>query len=909
MTPERFAAVKACFTAVADLPAAARSAKLLELTGDGEVIAEVLLLCDAGAGQTRLASSIGAALSIASNRPPAPGDTLGVWRLEREIGQGGMGSVFLAERSDGHFRQRAAVKFLRGLPHREALALFTRERQLLATLTHPNIGRLLDGGATPQGQPYLVMEFIEGLHIDEHCRRAGLGVRDILVLFLTVCNAVASAHRQLVIHCDLKPSNLLVDGHGRPVLLDFGIARLAGRMEGKTGETTAFFLEVSPAYTPRYASPEQRSGGAVTTASDLYSLGVILGELLESAADHRRYPALRWRELAAIVSRATREDLTERYATVDALTADIRSFLDQRPVQALQGTAGYGLRKTLARRWPVMMAALAFLLTIGAFTTKLVVESRRAQAAEHAALAERDRARQAETSARQTGDFLISVFQGSNPNREIVEIPMSRLVAQAEARIEKELAGQPATRSDVYRALAKVQTHLGNPEKALEHYQHAVEIERRQNNRPLVLAELLFSRAKIKTAEHGPHASEADLREALALNEHYGGAEAGETASALAELGNQLRTMGKYAEAEPMLRKSVQIRERIGSPRELALALRSLGLLHSYQSKEDEAVADLRRSVEILRKVDGEGGVDYLNTLETLGRILLRARRLGEAEAAFRRSLGLTLRYYGAQSMDISWTKEELGRVLSNAGRPLEALPLFHEALAIMGKTSGKDSVSYAAMLYNMAFADELAGNTATAESSLNQALAVLGTSFGKQDLAHYQPEIGRFLARHGKLDAAKPLILAGLEGRIASLGTKHPNVGAARVALAEWYVRAGEPEKALEQLELARSSVPGLDLEWRAASERQYALVQALQGRIEVALRGLKHAEELDRQFWGERNPRYLLGKLDRAELLARGTAEQKAAGAALAAEILHGVEPWLPLGAPVLERLKKLL
>ena len=249
-----------------------------------------------------------------------------------------MGSVFLAERHDGHFQQRAAVKFLRGLPHSEALALFTRERQLLASLTHPNIARLLDGGATPQGQPYLVMEYVEGCHIDEHCRRGGLGVRAILVLFLTACNAVASAHRQMVIHCDLKPSNLLVDGHGRPVLLDFGIARLAeqvgadGAGEGPGEERKE--ESSPPGFTPRYASPEQRAHARVSTASDVYSLGVLLGELLVDAADRGRLSALRRRELAAIVERARREDPAERYPTVDALTADLRSFLDQRPVRA-----------------------------------------------------------------------------------------------------------------------------------------------------------------------------------------------------------------------------------------------------------------------------------------------------------------------------------------------------------------------------------------------------------------------------------------------------------------------------------------------------------------------------------------------------------------------------------------------
>ena len=401
MTPERFARVRSCFEAVAGLPRDERAGRLRALTVDAEVIAEVLALCDAGAGNTRMSISIGTALASAVSRPPVPGDTLGIWRIEREIGQGGMGSVFLAERDDGHFRQRAAVKLLRGLPNAESLALLARERQLLATLTHPNIGRLLDGGATPQGQPYLVMEYVEGSHIDEHCRREELNVRGILVLFLTACNAVASAHRQLVIHCDLKPSNLLVDGHGRPVLLDFGIARLAGHV----GTESNGAERISPAFTPGYASPEQRSHGAVSTASDVYSLGVLLGELLEGAADRRRYSALSLRELAAIVRYATREDPAERYATVDALTADIRRFLDRRPLQALRGAAGYGLRKELTRRWPVLAVAAVFVLTVAAFTTRLVIESRRAQVAERTALRERDRAQEAERRALRERDL------------------------------------------------------------------------------------------------------------------------------------------------------------------------------------------------------------------------------------------------------------------------------------------------------------------------------------------------------------------------------------------------------------------------------------------------------------------------------------------------------------------------
>jgi tetratricopeptide (TPR) repeat protein len=903
MTPERFASVRSCFEAVAELPPEERSGRLRELTGDAELVDEVLALCDAGAGDTRVRVSIGTTLESAASRSPVPGDVLGIWRVEREIGQGGMGSVFLAERDDGHFQQRAAVKLLRGLLNAESLALFTRERQLLATLTHPSIGRLLDGGATPQGRPYLVMEYVEGSHIDEHCRREKLGVGEILALFLTVCDAIAAAHRQLVIHCDLKPSNLLVDSHGRPVLLDFGIARLADRVEV---DADGVAERAVPAFTPGYASPEQRSHGPVSTASDVYSLGVMLGELLESAADRRRYSALSRRELAAIVRCATREAPGERYATVDALMADIRRFLDRQPLQALHGVAGYGLRKELARRWPILAVAAAFLLTVAVFTTKLMVESRRAQAAEHAALRERDRARAAETSSRQASDFLISVFQGSNPNGEIVEIPMSKLVAQAEARIEKELAGQPITRSDVYGALAKVQVHLGNYQKAREHYGHAIEIERRQN-RPLVLASLLQGRAKVANIAFGPHASEADLRESLALCERYRGIESEAAVSARASLADTLTTIGEYQEAEPLLLQSVRARERIGPPRALALALRSLGKVYTNLSQHDKAVATLRRSIDLLLAVDGESGADYLNTLESLGRTLSRAHRFAEAEAAFRRSLDITPRFYGAQSVDIAWTKAELARVLADAGRPRESLPLYHEGLAIIGKTLGERSPSYGGMLNNRAVAADLAGDVAAAEHDFDQALVVIGNAFGK-DLVYYKPRIAQFFTRIGKLDVARPLIASALEGLVSSLGPRHPKVSAARIVLAEWYVKAGEAEKAREQLDLARSASPPLDLELQAASERQYALLQALEGRMEAGLRGLERAEDLDRQFWGERHLRYFLGKLDRAELLARGTAEQKAASATLAAEILKNVERLLVPGSPLLARLRKL-
>lgn len=904
MTPERFAALKRLFAAVAELPPGERAARLRQLTDDEEVAAEVLALYAAGTGFTGLSAPIAAALASAAVRPPAEGDVLGVWRLAGEIGQGGMGSVFLAERHDGHFQQRAAVKFLRGLPHPEALALFTRERQLLASLTHPNIARLLDGGATPQGQPYLVMEYIEGCHIDEHCRRGGLGVRPILVLFLTACNAVASAHRQMVIHCDLKPSNLLVDSHGRPVLLDFGIARLAEQVgaDGAGAGPGEECKEESspPGFTPRYASPEQRAHVQVTTASDVYSLGVLLGELLEGAADRGRLSALRRRELAAIVERARREDPAERYPTVDALTADIRSFLDQRPVQALAGRAGYGLRKGLARHrsWVAMAAALV-LLGAG-FTYKVVAESQRAHAAEQAA-------RQAEASSRQVSQFLVSIFEGSNPEGDIVDVPTSKLIEQAEARLETELQGQPATRSDIYGALGKVQANLRHYDRALEHYRRALAIERGQK-RPLALARLLNGRVELLLAEFGPSPAEADAREALALWERHAGPDAPETVAARRQLASLLYGQRRFQQAESLHLQNVRIGERAGPSPELAEAWQSLGDCYSLWTRHDQALAALRRSVALWETLVDETDERYISALQSLGQALSQAGQFEEAERMLRRHLEVERRRAGPGSSSVAWSLSELGRMLLKAGRGREALRIFDQALPIAARRLGAESVSSGVMLSNRARAADLTGDAAAAERDYTRALVLLERSWGETELAVVRYGFGRLLTRIGKLDAAEVQLRAALKARIAALEETSDYVGLSRFALAEWSVQAGKVDQARAELARARALIPAPDPEKQASFERLEALIHARQGETAAALRGLEQAERLERELWGERDSRYLLGRLHRAELLARGTPEQKAEGAVLAAEILARVRPLLVPDAPVLARLEKL-
>ena len=295
-----------------------------------------------------------------------------------------MGHVFLAERSDGHYQQQVAIKLLLGSSGAKALERLTRERQLLARMNHPHIAKLRDGGSTPAGQPYLVMEYAEGDTLDLWCQRQKLGLSARLALFHTVCEAVAHAHRHLVIHCDIKPANVLVNAEGRAMLLDFGISRIQGQGD-----------EAALAMTPAYASPEQMAGQVPGIASDIFSLGRLLAELLVPvAASHTRGT-----ELAAVVARAAATDPEQRYGSVGALQEDLHRLLAHQPLAALAGRRRYVMRKRLRRHWPWALATGLLVVLSAGFTLRLMAELTRAQTA----LAQ---ARAAERAALQRGAVL-----------------------------------------------------------------------------------------------------------------------------------------------------------------------------------------------------------------------------------------------------------------------------------------------------------------------------------------------------------------------------------------------------------------------------------------------------------------------------------------------------------------------
>jgi serine/threonine protein kinase len=332
------------------------------------------------------------------------GRQIGNYRIVDEIGRGGMGAVFLAERSDGEFRQRVAIKVIRhAIAERELIDRFKRERQILASLNHPNIARLLDGGISADGLPFLAMEFVEGKRITEHIASKKMGLNAALRTFLKVCSAVGYAHRNLVVHRDLKPGNIIVTADGEPKLLDFGLAKLVGEDLRETGDRTQTAFR---AFTPAYASPEQLRGDTITTASDVYSLGAVLYEILTGrqpvemegknldeiiraiSASEIQLPSYMPAaglnrqqikgDLDNVVLKALRVEPDRRYRSVEAFAGDIERCLSGLPVTARRDTFYYRTSKFVLRHRAAVAAAVLIFLTMVAGVTLTIREKRKA---------------------------------------------------------------------------------------------------------------------------------------------------------------------------------------------------------------------------------------------------------------------------------------------------------------------------------------------------------------------------------------------------------------------------------------------------------------------------------------------------------------------------------------------------
>lgn len=815
----RFRAAMDLVDRMLDLPEDERQAVLRECT-DGEVRAEVERLLAADASDASLLSrpagqKLPSALSevARSNAGAAPGHVVGPFRLVSLLGRGGMGEVWIAERVGADFEQRVALKLLHGGGEGEAAAArFRRERQILAKLAHPRIARLLDGGVTADGRPWLAMDLVRGLPLVDHCVARALDVDARLRLFVEVCDAVQFAHQNLVVHRDLKPSNILVDANGEPKLLDFGIAKLLEEDD----ESTALTAGDERPMTPDYASPEQVRGDVVTTASDVWTLGAILHELLTGARPHRaprkegatrdavttrpsativagadgktteRRPAglspiaLRRRlegDLDAIVLKAMRPEPHERYGSVDALADDVRRHLVGAPVAARGGATSYLLRATLRRHRIAVGVALVVVAALAIGLVGTLWQARRA----------REEAKKAEKAQ----EFLIGMLHAFDPLEEGgKDLSQRDILMRGEARVAGDLGDQPEVQARLLRAFAETWYGLGEPKRAQSLAERALEIQRRVLGRrhAEVALTLVILGEVSKEAATPPESIYALYAEAASIARETEGPGGGSTlARALGGMAMTKRQMGDLAEAERLFREALEIDRRIFGDednRTLVDMSNSANLL-STEGKFAEAAALEERMVVLFTKTRGEDFLNGLRVRRNLGRDLVELGRFAEAEALLRGLVAKLTALFGERSVHLAPALRELARALDGLGRWPEAFATFDRAVDLSTEHEGPKSPFLTMDLWGKAEALRHAGKAADAEALVRRALGIRVTS-GRDDVnaARMRITLGASIIDQGRADEARGELsnaLVYLEKSVPS----HPAIAAARAELA----------------------------------------------------------------------------------------------------------------------------
>jgi serine/threonine protein kinase/tetratricopeptide (TPR) repeat protein len=806
--------------------------------------------------------------------PGMEGQRLGPYRIERKLGTGGMGDVYLAERADDEYQQRVAIKLVRsGVYSAQVQSRLRMERQILARLEHPNIARLLDGGRAPDGTPYLVMEYIDGEPIDRYCDRHRLDLNARIELVRTVCSAVHYAHQNLVVHRDLKPNNILVTADGTPKLLDFGIAKLLETHQSL--HTLAVTHMDYRVMTPAHASPEQIRGDAITTASDIYVLGQLLYELLtgrrpfhltggritdlerivceqdplapsvmvaktsedsailanEIAGCRATTPARLARDLKGdldnIILMAMRKDAERRYRSAEQLALDLERHAKGEPVTATRDTWTYRARKFVRRHAIGVMTAAIGVAMLAAFAVVTLVQAQRIAR-------ERDIAAIERTRAEQVSSFLIELFELSDPTKSRGnQVTARELLDIGARRVSTGLADQPESRAVLLNTIGKVYGSLGL-------YKDEIALHR----------EALESRRALRGDKHP------------------------DVAQGMAALGEALRQQGEFLQAEEALTAALAMQRELLGNEDVALAttLNSLGRLAQQRGAYDAAQGYFDQALELYRRHGMLRRTEAASTFNDMAALALERGRTDEAAHLYKTALDIDRIALGNDHPYVAIHIQNLALTQHRQGHWENAAPLYEESVALMQRVLGPDHPS-------------------TLDAMAN---------------------FGNFLRQRGDLARAETLLREVLNRNSAVRGARHVYVGHDHVNLGHVLLDANRPADAEREYRVA------LEIYADTLPEEHGFVAAALSGlgRAQLARNDLGNAETTLRRavMIGERT----LPEISNPLLLARaglGTTLLRlgkgAAGRQLLTDALAGLErtnpPDSPQLAPYREALKR--
>ncbi len=611
------------------------------------------------------------------------GQRIGVYEIVSELGVGGMGAVYLANRIDGKFEQRVAIKMLRREFNTDKIRRsFKREKEILAGLAHPNIATLLDAGTTDDGIPYLAMEYVKGEPIDEFCRRQNLPLNARLKLFNKVCDAVGLAHRNLIIHRDLKPSNILVNEDGEPKLLDFGISKLLDTNADEGTQVTQL-----GALTPQYASPEQIRGEPVTTATDVYSLGVVLFRVLTGSLPYRlrnqtngnllhaiieTRPALPSEtaltpttrqqlkgDLDNIILKALSKEPERRYQTVEQFTADIWRFVDGLPVLARPATLRYRISKFVTRNKAQVIAAVFVVVALLVGITVALYQAKSAREQARVAREQRDAAQQERARAERTSRFMQSFLNYANPHWSGLgtrddgrtDFTVREALQEVVKRMDTELADSPEVRADLHYTIGEVYAGSGEREPAFQHLRLSLELYRQVlgEEHPKVARGIYY----VSMYETNAEKAEAQLRQAVLIMRRTDPENVNlpymlqSLAELIANIEKEQRNASRLAEAEAVVIEAQSIFKRRKGESDGA-TISTYNTLASIALTRGDLVRAESFSAEALRQYEQthQGLFEHIWALSYLGEVKLRQGKEAEAENLFRQSLEMARKHW-----------------------------------------------------------------------------------------------------------------------------------------------------------------------------------------------------------------------------------------------------------------------
>jgi tetratricopeptide (TPR) repeat protein/tRNA A-37 threonylcarbamoyl transferase component Bud32 len=827
--PHSWAAIEAILDAALASPPTERAGVLdRECASDPGLrreVEEILAGCDQSRGFLETPAGAFAASLIDSNELKPEGDApldevhIGPYRLVREIGRGGMGRVYLAERADGQFEQRVALKLIkRGMDSDEIHRRFLAERQILARLSHPNVARLMDGGVTEGDQPWFAMEYVNGVPLTTHCKKLGLSVDERLKLFEDVCDAVRYAHQNLIVHRDLKPSNILVTKDGVVKLLDFGIAKLLDDTPGELSQVGTGLR----AMTPEYAAPEQVRMEPVTTATDVYALGTVLYEVLTGRrvqSFSRPTPVEIERvvcevepatpglgtDLDTIILKALRKDPARRYPTADAFAEDLRRYTAGLPVRARPDTLAYRTRKFIRRHRLGVAGAAAILLSL---LGGLTAAAWQARVARHEA-----------RRAGEVKNFLVRLFQVSDPAQSRGrEITARELLDLGAGQLDTALAREPEIRAELMDVVGGIYYSLGLYPQSDSLRRRSVDLSRAiyGGSDPIVAERLTNWAATLQVESHYDRA-EAVLDSALRIRENRLGPDRLEVVETVEHLANVKRLKADHVASEALYRRALAIRRRMSPPDPLKIAtdLRLLGLVLWEAGRYAAADSACQEALAIQRRRLDPDHPEIVRTLRNLALINAAQGNLAEAEKLGRDVLEKRRRLYPRGHPELATAMDELAGIAGDAGLFAEAESLATKALAMRREILGPDAVETLNSLSAVGIARWRMGDLASGEAMLRDAVSGYERVLGNDHRLTFSGvnNLGLILRDRGKFGESEALLRRALAGRRIRLRRYHPSTAASLRHLGILLNRTGrntEAEQMLrESVDAYRHSLP----------------------------------------------------------------------------------------------------